>query len=84
MGSIFSTLTGGLLGGDTGSKAPPPTPMIDTPPPPTIDEARQAADAQAAAEKRQGRLSNIFTPSANSDQLGGNTANTFTKKLLGQ
>lgn len=78
-------IVGGLLGGlmDT-PKAPPLTPMIDTPPPPTVDAAREAADAQAAADKRQGRLSNIFTPSATSDQLGQNTATTFSKKLLGQ
>lgn len=82
MGGIVGGLLGGLLG-DT-PKAPPVTPMVETPPPPTIDEARQTADAQAAAEKRQGRLSNIFTPGNTSDQLGANTATTFSKKLLGQ
>lgn len=83
MGGILGGLLGGLLGGDS-PKAPAPTPMVDTPAPPTVDEARQAADAQATAEKRQGRLSTIFTPSNNSGDLATNTATTFSKKLLGQ
>lgn len=79
---IVGGLLGGLMGGTP--KSPPLTPMVETPPPPTVDSAREAADAQAAADKRQGRLSTIFTPSGTSSDLATNTATTFSKKLLGQ
>jgi hypothetical protein len=83
-------IVGNLLGALTDSpKAAPVTPMIDTPAPTentvsTVDAARLEADNQAVANKKQGRLSNIFTPSNTTSDLDTNAVNTFTKKLLGQ
>ncbi len=82
MGGIVRGLLGGLLGG--AQKAPAPQPMIETPPPPTIDEARKAQEGENEAQKRRGRLSNIMGQSQTSAQLASNNVSTFSKRLLGE
>ncbi len=68
----------------------PKAPALPTPTPapeiPTVDTARQEAEAQMLANQRRGVMANIFANTNTGADLGANTANAggAMKKLLGK
>lgn len=76
----YKAVTDIFGGGQKAQVLPAPQP---TTPPPTVDDAANAASADAELNKRKGRLASFISSSSSSASLGGGVQESALKRMLG-